>query len=77
MVMGNLCHVFTEIVFVPLKHGVALDLSRNHYQETQERVRSAESLSFTCQCCSASAISTEREFFLSTFEKTRDCHLCF
>lgn len=38
-------------------------LSRNHSQETQERGRSVESLSFTCQCCSNSTISIEKEFF--------------
>ena len=37
-------------------------LSRKHSHETQEKVRSAESLSFACQSCT-SAISTEKEFF--------------
>ena len=72
MVMGNLCHVFTEIVFVPLKHGVALDLSRNHYQETQERVRSAESV-FDLPVLQCQRNLHRKTFFLtpwSTFEKT-------
>lgn len=38
-------------------------LSRNHSQESMERVQSAEILSFTCKCCGASTILTEREFF--------------
>ena len=37
-------------------------LSRQHFHEAQQSVRS-ETLSFTCQCCSSSAISTERELF--------------
>lgn len=38
-------------------------LSRNHSHKVQESVRS-ETLSFTCQCCSTSAISSERELFV-------------
>ena len=36
--------------------------SRQHSHEAQQSVRS-ETISFTCQCCSTSAISTERELF--------------
>lgn len=60
VMVGNVFHVFTKI-FVPSK--LRSHLSRNHSQETQDRVRYVETLSFTCQCCSASAISTEKEFF--------------
>lgn len=38
-------------------------LSRHHSKGTQERFRSAESISFTCPCCNAKTISTERELF--------------
>lgn len=38
-------------------------LSRHHLKGTQVRFRSAESISFTCPCCNAKTISTERELF--------------
>ena len=53
-------------------------LTRNHSQETQETVRSSETLSFSCQCCNASAISTERQFFehLGRHLKKHDSVVC-
>ncbi|KAF3837730.1 hypothetical protein F7725_009498 [Dissostichus mawsoni] len=75
VMVGNLCHVFIQIVFGPSKHGVALD---HIYQEiTLRKLRKESEL----QCCSASTISTERELFehlgrhLKKHETSPNCNL--
>lgn len=67
LMMGKLSHVFTKIVFVPLKHGVAID---HIYQEITLRRLSIESdllkVSLSLASLALPAPSPQKENFLST-----------
>lgn len=62
VMMGKLSHVFTKIVFVPLKHGVAID---HIYQEITLRRLSIES-DLSLASLALPAPSPQKENFLST-----------
>ena len=64
--VGNLCHVFIQIVFVPSKHGVALD---HIYQEiTLRKLRKESELHVSLSLASVAvpAQSPQKESFLNT-----------